>query len=539
DPYIEPVLDLRVTKGTFFADGDFQANLLDMEHPRVSFQGNVRMDDFAAIDGRDREELLRWGSVRLDRIDYSLEQDRMRIGDLTIAGGRAALVVAPDGTINLARVLRLPPPVPVAEENADAATENPGEAGSPEAGSAPAAAAAAADGGDTRIARARLRDGQIRLIDRSMTPAAELLLDRIDGTLAGLSSRPGARADVHLKALVGETAPLSLDGQVDPLGAEVFSDLVLTAEGIDLAPLGPYSARYIGYELDRAKLSLDLRYRLESRAVAGTNVFTADPFLLGGKTDSPDATKLPVRLGLALLRDRHGVIRLDVPVEGSLDDPKFRLGRVILRALVNVFTKLVTAPFTLLARAFAGRDDIDLSLIEFAPGSAAIAEGERPRLETLVKGLTDRPGLSLAITGRVAPDPGGAGSDFDALRRAKLNGLVRAAKWKSLRRAARDVTPVASVVVEPGEAPRFLKAAWKEFLEAHPDAAGDPKPETPEEIEASLLPRLEVGAEDLTSLAAARAAAVRDHLIAAGVETTRLEVKTEPAGGAKVTLELQ
>jgi len=49
------------------------------------------------------------------------------------------------------------------------------------------------------------------------------------------------------------------------------------------------------------------------------------------------------------------VIQIDVPVEGSLDDPKFRLGRLIRRALVNVFTKLVASPFTLLARAFAGR----------------------------------------------------------------------------------------------------------------------------------------------------------------------------------------
>jgi hypothetical protein len=330
-----------------------------------------------------------------------------------------------------------------------------------------------------------------------------------------------------------------VDGQVDPLGADVFSDLVLTAQGIDLAPLAPYTARYLGYDLDRAKLSLDMRYHLESRALEATNVFTADPFLLGAKTESPDATKLPVRLGLALLRDRHGVITLDVPVEGSLDDPKFRLGRVILRAVVNVFTKLVTAPFTLLARAFAGRDDIDLSLIEFAPGSAALVEGERPRLETLVKGLTDRPGLMLAITGRVLPEPGAAGSDAEAIRRAKLDALVRAAKWKSLRRSAREAAPVESIVVEPGEAPKFLKAAWKDYVETHPDAAKETRPETPEEIETRLLPRMEVSEADLTALASARAAAVRDHLVAAGIEAGRLEVKTDPAGGAKVTLDLQ
>jgi len=555
-PYVEPVLDLRVTRGRFFADGGFQANLLDMAHPRVAFQGNVRLDDFASIDGRDKEDLLRWGSVRLDGVDYSLERDRMRIGSLTIAKAQGTLVVAPDGSVNLARVLRLPaaPPAPEEGDAGEKVSPEPMEAGahdttSPPDAAAPATKTPAADEGDTRIARAQLKDSAIRFVDRSMTPPAELLLQKIDGTLAGLSSRPGARAEVHLQALCGETAPVRVDGQVDPLGADVFSDLALTAQGIDLLPLAPYSARYLGYDLDRAKLSLDMRYRLEQHAVAEANVLTADPLLLGPKTDSPDATHLPVRLGLALLRDRHGVIELDVPVEGNLDDPKFRLGRVILRALVNIFTKLVTSPFTLLARAFAGRDDIDLSLIEFAPGSAALAEGERPRLETLVKGLTDRPGLSLAITGRAdagagagtsgAPAAAGAGPDVEALRHAKLDDLVRAAKWKSLRRAAREATPAASVVVDPGEEPRFLKSAWKEFLEGHPAAATDPKPETPEEIEARLLPRLEVGPADLTALAAARAGAVRDHLVAAGIEATRLEVKTDPTGAAKVTLELQ
>ena len=571
DPYVEPALDLRVGRGTFFADGLFHADLLDTAHPKISFQGNVRMDDFASVDGRDRQDFLSWKSVRMEKVDYVHETDRLRIGSLSINGARGNLVVMPDGVINLATVLRMPPPPPADPDEApadappgDSSAAGAGPAGAAQPEAAPAGDAAAPAStesapapapaspgpgdssggdvaeGDTRISSARLKDSRIHFFDRTMTPPGEMVLNNIEGTLAGLSSKPGARADVHLSALVGETAPVTVDGKVDPLGAEVFTDLALLAKGIDLAPLGTYSSRYLGYDLDRGRMTLDMRYRLEHRAVEGTNVFTADPFLLGAKTESPDATKLPVRLGLALLRDRHGVIELDVPVKGSLDDPKFKLGRVILRAVVNVFSKLVTAPFTLLARAFSGGKDIDISLVEFAPGSAAIADGERPRVETLAKGLTERPGLALAITGRVAPEPGsGPGSDYEALRKGKLDDLLRAAKWNSLRKSARDATPVASVVVEPGESPKYLKAAWKEFLEAHPDAAGDTRPETPEEIEARLLPRLEVPPAELLALAEARGNAVRDALVAAGIDATRLQVKTDPQGGAKVTLELQ
>jgi hypothetical protein len=526
EPYVQPVLDLRVTRGTFFAEGRFKANLYDAARTKIDFTGDVRMNDFASVDGRDGGDFLSWKSVRLHAVDYSLDRDRLRIGEVAIDGVRGVLGIAPDGRLNVATVLRLaaPPPEP-AEEGAS-------EDGPPE-GAAPAAP----DEGDTRIARAHMKDCRLEMIDRTTEPPATLALNRLEGTLAGLSSKPGARAEVHVKGVAGDTAPVSLDGLVDPLGADTFSDLVLTAHAVDLAPLGPYAARYLGYALDRARLDVDMRYHLEERRVKSENVFSGDPFTLGGKVESPDATKMPVKLGLALLRDRHGVVKLDVPVEGSLDDPKFRLGRVIVRVVVNIFTKLVTSPFTLLAHAFAGRDDIDLSVIDFAPGSAALEASAQPRLEALVKGLTERPGLSLVITGR-AEAPGGGGPDVEALKRAKLDALVREAKWRSLRRPVRDATPVETVKVEPEEEARHLKTVWKEWIEKHPEAA-DPKPETPDEMAARLLPRMEVGAVDLAALASARARAVQEHLAAAGIDAARLTIRSEPQGGLKVTLELQ
>jgi hypothetical protein len=560
EPYVQPALDLRVTRGTFSAEGRFQANLYDAARTKIDFTGDVRMSDFASVDGRDGGDFLSWKSVRMRAVDYSLDRDRMRIADLAIDGARGVLGIAPDGVINLATVLRLA--APPAESADDAAS--PAAAASPDGAAAPAPPAPPArpDEGDTRIARARMKDCRLEMIDRTTEPPAALALNRLEGTLVGLSSKPGARAEVHIKGVAGDTAPVALDGLVDPLGADTFSDLVLTAHAVDLAPLAPYAARYLGYALDRGRLDVDMRYQLADRRVKSENMIAGDPFTLGEKVESPGATHMPVKLGLALLRDRHGVVKLDVPVEGSLDDPKFRLGRVILRAVINIFAKLVTSPFTLLAHAFAGRDDIDLSVIDFAPGSAALEASAQPRLDALVKGLTERPGLSLVITGRADPGgsvanqgtvadaavaggngdaapPGAVSSpDIDALRRARLDAMVRQAKWQSLRRSVREATPVETVKVEPDEAAKHLKTVWKEWIEKHPEAA-NPKPETPEEMEARLLPRMEVGAADLAVLAEARARAVHDHLAAAGIEAARLSVKSEPQGGLHVTLELQ
>src|SRR5262249_3037119 len=152
-------------------------------------------------------------------------------------------------------------------------------------------------------------------------------------------------------------------------------------------------------------------------------------------------------------------------VEGNLDDPKFRLGKVILHALVNVFTKLVTSPFTLLARAFSGGKDVDLSVLDFPPGDAALSDDSRSRLPTLLTACQERPDLALSRTGAA-----GASADPGGLKRARLEGLVRAEKWRTLRRREREETPVEKVVVTPEERPKIVKGAWKTFRDTQPEA---------------------------------------------------------------------
>jgi hypothetical protein len=498
----------------------------------------------------------------------------MRIAEVAIDSARGTVAMDATGRLNVSDVLRLPAPPPAdGETTAGAgagATAGPGagavpgasaEAGaSPEIAAPPAApaiaepapatappaeppptapvaaaeAAAAADEGDTRVARARISGSELRFIDRGMVPPVTFALTRIGGTLAGLSSRPGARAGVRIAARVDDIAPVTLEGEVDPLGADVFSDLRLTAQGVDLSPMGPYTARYLGYALDRGRLDVAMQYRLENRALLGSNVLTANPFTLGAKTDSPDATHLPVRLGLALLRDRNGVVALDVPVEGSLDDPKFRLGRVILRALVNVFTKLVTSPFRLLARAFAGHEDVDLSVVDFEPGSAALSADARTRLDAVTKGLVDRPGLTLAIAGGADP-----AVDTDGLRHAKVTALLQGEKWRSLGKREREAAPAENLTIEPAERPKLLKAAWKKFRDTHPEPADAPKPETPEDFEARLFAGQTVGPDDLAALAVARAEAVHAVVLGAGIDTARLSLRQAGAPASRVTLELQ
>ncbi len=121
------------------------------------------------------------------------------------------------------------------------------------------------------------------------------------------------------------------------------------------------------------------------------NVVLVDQLTLGPPTDSPDATSLPVKLAIAILQDRQGKIHLDVPVSGDLDDPEFRVGRVVWRAFVNILEKVATSPFALIG-AIAGGGGEELSVITFVAGSAELGESETQKLDKLAKVLVERPG---------------------------------------------------------------------------------------------------------------------------------------------------
>ena len=233
----------------------------------------------------------------------------------------------------------------------------------------------------------------------------------------------------------------------------------------------------------------------------------------GEKIESPDATKLPVLLAVALLKDRNGVIDIDLPITGSLDNPEFSVGGIVWQIIINIITKAVTAPFSLLAAVFGGGSSSDeLSYIEFDNGHASLNQAAQTKVATLAKALNNRPALNLELSGRVDPP-----SDLEGLKRAALERKVKAQKLKELVRRGEGAKSVDEVQVDPKEYPQYLKAAYGEESFPKPRnfiglAQDLPVPET----EKLMLQYAKAGDDDLRQLANQRAQAVRDALLAAG-----------------------
>lgn len=301
----------------------------------------------------------------------------------------------------------------------------------------------------------------------------------------------------------------------------------------------------------------------------GRNLIHLDQFTLGDKVASQDATGLPVKLGLALLKDRSGKIELDVPVEGNLDDPEFRLGRVIWRAVANVFTKIVTSPFAALGSLFGGGKSEEARYQEFDPGAPDLQPAGREKLDALANALYERPGLEVEIEGQAD-----AVADGQALRRQKLEQQLRVAKWATLRKSEQSTIAPEQMSVTPEERARFLTDLHKKTVTETPISSDAGRPAirpaavrgsarteqkgaavliqqpTPEEqqqalaaIERELIDTMPVEDSDLQTLASERARRVQLHLIRSGkVDSDRVYLmQQEGAGtnGARAVLHLR
>ena len=79
-----------------------------------------------------------------------------------------------------------------------------------------------------------------------------------------------------------------------------------------------------------------MQYHVENRKLDAKHHIVIDQLEFGAATESKQAVPLPIKLAVSLLKDRNGVIDLDLPVGGSLDDPTFRIGPIIWKVFVNL-----------------------------------------------------------------------------------------------------------------------------------------------------------------------------------------------------------
>ena len=530
-PYITDKVNILLTRADISSKGTLQIDEGKNGAMLGGFKGDFTLGNLATVDKLSTSEFLRWKSLYFGGMDVRLEPLAMSIDQVALNDFFARVILDQNGRINLQDISvvntgGVQKSVTQAEPTAapTAITAPSGE----KTAVLPTPAKAASAIPPIKIKKLTLQGGHIRYTDNFIKPNYTANLMKFGGVISGLSSDPNSSANVNLKGQVN-SAPLNIDGKINPLKGDLTMDIKAAVHGMELAPLSTYSGHYIGYGIEKGKLSFDVAYKVENRVLTAQNRLVLEQLTLGEKIDSPTATTLPVRFALALLRDSNGVIDINLPIGGSLDDPQFSVGGLIVKVIVNVLTKAVMAPFSLLSSMFGGGEE--LSMLEFDAGRARINDVGETKLKSMAKILVDRPALKLEITGRADPE-----TDREGLKKASIDRKVRALKLKDM--VGRGVSAdAATLTVTPQEYPALLKRVYKDADFKKPrNMVGLQKDIPVEEMENLLSTNATISDDDLITLANGRAQAVKDWLVGEGkVPDTRIFILGSKSGnqGAK------
>ena len=461
------------------------------------------------------DELLGWQSLSLKGLKFVQKPPatpRLDIAQVELDDLFAKVLVTEQGRLNLQDIGATPP---------DAAASAPQVAA---AASAPAPAASAAPLPIViNVGGIKLVNGRVDYTDHFVRPNYSAALTELNGSLGAFSSTSRDMAALQLHGRAEGTALLDIAGQVNPLARPLALDIEAKATDLELAPLTPYAGKYAGYAIERGKLSMDVAYKIAADGqLEARNQVILNQLTFGDPIASPSATKLPVRLAVALLKDRNGVIDINLPISGSVNDPQFSVGGIVLKLIGNLLLKAVTSPFSLLTGGggSGGADGPDMSAIEFRPGTAVVTDSSAAALDKMAAALAERPSLQMTITGS---------ADLQAeradLQREAIEAQLRTLARDDALRAGESASAAASApqAVTPAARSALLKTLYKlTRLPNKPRVLGFAKDLPDAEMESMLRANVAVTDETVRQQALARAIAVRDALIAKGVSSDRL-----------------
>jgi uncharacterized protein involved in outer membrane biogenesis len=504
-PYFTDKVKITVIGGAISTAGNLSFSSTEKKETKVSYKGEAAITNFSSVDKVSGGDLLKFESLSLSDLNFGYTPLSVDIKGISLTDFYARVAVDSGGKINFQEIMKTEEPKQAS--STPPAPQGKGEPSSEEKGPSK----------NIKIGQITLQGGRIDVSDKSVKPEFSMNLSEMGGRVSDLSAEANTAADVELRGKFNEYTPLEITGKINPLREDLFVDIKARIKDLDLSSATPYSGKYVGYTIEKGKLSFDLYYLIAKRNLDSKNNIFIDQFTFGDKVESATATKLPVKLAVALLKDRKGEIKLDLPVTGSLDDPKFSVWGVILKILVNLISKAATSPFSLLGAAFGGGEE--LSYIEFDYGRTTITEPNMKKLDTIVKALRDRPALKMDLEGHVDLE-----RDREGSKQYLFHRKIQVQKLNEMVKKGQPAIPADEVKIEKQEYQKYLKMAYKEEKFPKPkNFIGMAKDLPAPEMEKLMLTHIEIKDGDLRTLASQRSMKVKDAILKSGqVEPERV-----------------
>ncbi len=376
-PYIADSTQLELVEALLSLQAEIRSNAEDS----LAYQGSLQIDN---LDIQyDQQQLLGWQSLQLPENSFNLDEQRLELSEINLDQAFARIIIDREGGTNISQALTTE--ANPRNEQTTADTE-PTEEPEPAEADAPFT---------LRVGQISIENAAMYFADFSLPLPFATDISNLQGNVSTITNNSSEPASLDLAGQVGEFGLVNIGGDLRPLDPKDLTNIDLIFENIDMIDLSPYLIKFAGRTIASGKLDVDLGYRIAASQLEGSNKVVLRDFTLGESVDSPEAINLPLGLALALLKNSQGVIDIDLPVQGDLDNPEFNYGKVVRSALINLLTNIVSSPFRLLGGLVGS--DLPLDQIEFEAGSAEVLAPQREKLINLANALTERPQLALEI----------------------------------------------------------------------------------------------------------------------------------------------
>lgn len=366
-------LDIRADIGFSQENGK---NLLDTK-------ADVTFSELQVDHGRSKERLFAFKTLDIRDIRAKGAPDSLSIDTVTLDEPYSRIHIAEDQSTNFDGLVKPQPTddTPVTKAPAKEQANKERQQAFP-----------------VTIRRFQIVNASANFEDLSLPLPFAATIHELSGDLQGFTTKPGVASKLILKGAVNQYGSLAVKGDFTPTAFLDDSRIDLKFENVDLTDMSPYSGKFAGYKIKEGDIWLDLNYAIRRSKLQSTNTIVIKDLRLGEKVPSEDAINAPIGLAIALLKDSKGVMDIEIPVSGDVNDPKFDIGAVVLQAVTDVIINIVAAPFNFLG-SMLGIKGEELKSLRFEPASAALMPPEREKLDNLAKALHERPALVLKFSG--------------------------------------------------------------------------------------------------------------------------------------------
>jgi outer membrane protein OmpA-like peptidoglycan-associated protein len=386
-PYVDEAVNAQIHSGTTSSKGRIRYRLKDSQ-PQIRYEGDLSVDDVGIKDRVHTEDFITLAQLKTQGIGLDLRPNQLRVAEVLIDRPNTRVTVDEAGVVNVVNAF-----TPVEKATTDA------------------------KGKDNllkrlvdyllvqfkgpmpiSVDRVQLKAFSGDFVDASISPTYKTRLEITDATATGLSSDPSAKADYKFYGRIDDKGRLEGSGQMNPMNALKYSLANVSLKDFALPPVSPYSGKFIGYKIGQGTLHVDLKYQVANDIVDGNNIIVVDQLALGEPVDSPDAVDLPIKLGVALLKDSEGRINVQVPVEGNVKDPQFDFAKAIGSALKGTIEDASSEPFAAITEVDGFKGE-ELRTVAFEFGFSELKDHEIRKLNALAKFLKEKNTLTLGIVG--------------------------------------------------------------------------------------------------------------------------------------------